>query len=141
MIKLLYEASNAGVKIRMVVRGICSLVPGIKGQSENIHITSILDRFLEHGRMYVFGNGGNEKIYIGSADWMKRNLSHRIEVITPILDADVQKTLRALLDIQLNDTAKARIIDKDQNNHYVSEEKNGERAQLNTYHYFEGVNE
>ena len=91
--------------------------------------------------MYVFGNGGNEKIYIGSADWMKRNLSHRIEVITPILDADVQKTLRALLDIQLNDTAKARIIDKDQNNHYVSEEKNGERAQLNTYHYFEGVNE
>ncbi|MDC7994563.1 polyphosphate kinase 1 [Altibacter sp. HG106] len=137
MIKLLYKASNAGVNIRMVVRGICSLVPGIKGQSENIYITSILDRFLEHGRMYVFGNEGEEKVFIGSADWMKRNLSHRIEVVTPVLDPDIRKTLRKLLDIQLSDTAKARILDKDQKNEYVSEEKEGNRAQLDTYQYFE----
>ncbi|WP_313791283.1 phospholipase D-like domain-containing protein [Lacinutrix neustonica] len=86
MIKLLYKASNAGVKIRLLIRGICCLVPGIKGQSENITVTSIIDRFLEHGRVYLFGNNGDEKLFIGSADWMTRNLSHRIEVVTPVLD-------------------------------------------------------
>ncbi|MDX1472257.1 MAG: polyphosphate kinase 1, partial [Flavobacteriaceae bacterium] len=113
MINLLYKANNAGVKIRLIVRGICCLVPGIEGQSENILITSVLDRFLEHGRVYLFGNGGYEKLYIGSADWMTRNLTHRIEVITPILDKDHHKTIKNLLEIQLADNVKARIIDKD----------------------------
>lgn len=120
MIKLLYKASNAGVKIRLIIRGICCLVPGIKGQSEHITVTSIIDRFLEHGRIYIFGNGGKEKIYIGSADWMTRNLDHRIEVITPILDADIVTQLKNILELQLNDEIKSRIIDAKQNNNYVS---------------------
>ena len=136
MIKLLYKASNAGVKVRLLVRGMCSLVPGIKGQSENICITSILDRFLEHGRIYIFGNNGEEKMYIGSADWMKRNLSHRIEVVTPVLDDDHHTTIKELIDIQLNDNTKARIIDADQKNEYVKHTKPAVRAQYDTYDYF-----
>ncbi|WP_339701969.1 polyphosphate kinase 1 [uncultured Marixanthomonas sp.] len=136
MIKMLYKASNAGVKIRLLVRGICSIVPGIKDQSENIQVTSILDRFLEHGRIYIFGNDGNEKMYIGSADWMKRNLSHRIEVVTPILDQDHHNTIRELIEIQLNDNVKARIIDPDQKNEYVKHGKPAVRAQYDTYNYF-----
>ncbi|RDK83825.1 polyphosphate kinase 1 [Marinirhabdus gelatinilytica] len=136
MIKLLYRASNAGVTIRLLVRGICSLVPGVKGQSENIHITSILDRFLEHGRVYIFGNNGDPKIFIGSADWMKRNLSHRIEVVTPILDEDHKKTLLDLIELQLQDNVKARIIDEQQKNTYVSNDSDKLQAQLATYDYF-----
>ncbi|GAA4275848.1 polyphosphate kinase 1 [Aquimarina mytili] len=119
MIDLLYQANNAGVTIRAVVRGICCLVPGIEGQSEHIHITSIVDRFLEHGRVYVFANGGNEKMYIGSADWMTRNLDHRIEVMIPVLDNDVYFKLRRMIQLQLDDTVKARIINEDQDNTYV----------------------
>ena len=129
MIKLLYKASNAGVKIRLLIRGICCLIPGIEGQSENIVITSIVDRFLEHGRIYVFGNSGKEKMYLGSADWMTRNLDHRIEVITPILDPDIHLKLKELLDIQLNDTIKSRLIDANQNNNYVEKDALGESSQ------------
>ncbi|WP_179344176.1 polyphosphate kinase 1 [Winogradskyella ursingii] len=136
MIKLLYRANNAGVKIQLIVRGICSLVPGIKNQSEHIEVISILDRFLEHGRVYIFGNNGEEKMYIGSADWMTRNLSHRIEVLTPILDKDIHKTLKDLIDIQLSDNVKARIIDADQKNTYLKNSKKEVRAQYATYAYF-----
>ena len=129
MIKLLYKASNAGVKVRLLIRGICCLVPGVKGQSENIYITSIVDRFLEHGRLYVFGNNGKEKMYLGSADWMTRNLDHRIEVITPVLDRDIHLRLKELLDLQLNDTIKSRVIDSNQNNNYVAENTLGESSQ------------
>ena len=139
MIELLYKASNAGVKIELIVRGICSLVPGIKGQSENIAVTSILDRFLEHGRVYIFGNSGKEKMLIGSADWMKRNLSHRIEVLTPILDKDIHKKIRELIDIQLADNTKARIIDADQENEYVRNDAPEVRAQYATYEYFKNL--
>jgi len=136
MIKLLYRASTAGVKIRLLVRGICSLVPGIKGQSENIYITSILDRYLEHGRVYIFGNNGDPKIFIGSADWMKRNLSHRIEVVTPILDEDHKKTILELIDIQIKDNVKARMIDAHQKNEYVANNHEKIQSQLATYDYF-----
>lgn len=137
MIKLLYEASNKGVKIRLLVRGMCSLVPGIKGQSKNIKVTSILDRFLEHGRIYIFGNGGEEKMYIGSADWMTRNLTHRIEVVTPILDPDNFKIIRDVIDIELTDNVKARIIDAEQKNDYVKNGKKSEiRSQYEIYEYF-----
>jgi len=140
MIKLLYEASNKGVKIRLLVRGICTLVPGIKGQSKNIKVTSILDRFLEHGRVYIFGNGGEEKMYIGSADWMTRNLTHRIEVATPILDPDHFKTIRDVIDIELADTVKARVIDADQKNDYVKLGKKPEiRSQYEIYEYFKNM--
>lgn len=136
MIKLLYRASKAGVKIQLLIRGICSLVPGIKGQSENITVTSILDRFLEHGRIYIFGNDGDEKLYIGSADWMTRNLSHRIEVVTPILDKGHHQTIRELINLQLNDTVKARTIDPHQKNEYVKSDVKATRSQLATYEYF-----
>lgn len=129
MIDILYKANNAGVKIRLLIRGICCLVPGIKGQSENIYITSIVDRFLEHGRVYIFGNAGREKLYIGSADWMTRNLDHRIEVITPILDKDIQARIRAVVQLQLNDDVKARIIDAKQQNKYIGVFPNKQSSQ------------
>ncbi|MCC1483171.1 polyphosphate kinase 1 [Winogradskyella immobilis] len=133
MIKLLYKASNAGVKIRLFIRGICCLIPGVEGQSENIYITSIVDRFLEHGRLYIFGNNGEEKMYLGSADWMTRNLDHRIEVITPVLDRDIHLKLKELLDLQLNDTTKSRIIDCDQINNYVEKGSLKESSQHTIY--------
>lgn len=139
MIKLLYEASQKGVHIRLLIRGICTLVPGIKGQSENIYVTSILDRFLEHGRVYIFGNGGDEQMYIGSADWMTRNLSHRIEVVTPVLDPDHFKTIRDLIDIELDDNVKARIIDAKQKNEYVKNDEPEVRSQYATYEYFKNL--
>jgi len=135
MIKLLYRASTAGVKIKLLIRGMCSLVPGIKGQSENIEVVSIIDRFLEHGRVYIFGNNGDDKIYIGSADWMTRNLNHRIEVVTPIYDEDHKKTIRDLVEIQLNDTVKARIIDVAQTNKYVPKADSNIQSQLAMYEY------
>ena len=136
MIKLLYKASNAGVNIRLLIRGMCSLVPGIKDQSENITVTSIIDRFLEHGRVYLFGNDGKEKLFIGSADWMTRNLSHRIEVITPVLDPDNFKILKDILELQLADNVKARIIDAEQKNEYVNNGNAPLQSQLATYNYF-----
>lgn len=140
MIKLLYEASNKGVKIRLIVRGICSLVPGIKGQSKNIKIISILDRFLEHGRVYIFGNGGDEKVYIGSADWMTRNLTHRIEVVTPVLDPQNIQVIRDVIDIELGDSIKARVIDADQSNTYVTKEGKPQiRSQYAIYDYFKNL--
>ena len=84
IIHKLYDASNAGVKIRLIIRGICCLVPGVKGISENIEVVSIVDRFLEHARVFVFHNGGDEQVYLSSADWMERNLSYRIETTFPV---------------------------------------------------------
>lgn len=136
MIKLLYRASKAGVKIRLLIRGICCLVPGIKGQSENIRIISVIDRFLEHGRVYIFGSGEDRKMYIGSADWMTRNLSHRIEVVTPILDSDIAEQIMELIEIQLADNVKARLIDAKQKNEYVPHDTPAVQSQLETYDYF-----
>jgi polyphosphate kinase len=133
MIVLLYKASNAGVKIKLLVRGICCLVPGIQEQSENIEITSIVDRFLEHGRVYIFCNAGKEKMYTGSADWMTRNLDHRIEVIVPILDKDIKNDIRTFIDLQLNDEVKARLIDAKQSNTYVKTNSSEESSQQLTY--------
>lgn len=133
LINLLYKASTAGVKIRILVRGICCLVPGIKGQSDNIYITSIVDRFLEHARVYIFANGGKELMYMGSADLMTRNIDHRIEVITPILDPDNYVKMRKAVQLQLDDLVKARIIDGLQKNKYVTSNDTGLSSQLKTY--------
>lgn len=141
MIKKLYKASNAGVEVRLLIRGMCSLVPGIEGQSENIYITSIVDRFLEHGRIYIFGNDGDEQIYIGSADWMTRNLTHRIEVVTPILDESHKKTVWEIINIELNDNVKARIIDAEQKNEYVKNSEKKVQSQLAIYDYFKSLTE
>lgn len=119
MIELLYKASNAGVKIRLLIRGFTCLIPGVPGMSENIYITGILDQFLEHGRIYVFENGGDQRIFFGSADWMTRNLDSRIEVIAPIYDKDIAAEFKDILELQLNDTVKARILDEAESNEYV----------------------
>jgi polyphosphate kinase len=118
MIDALYQASQAGVKIRLIVRGICSLVPGIPGVSENIEAISIVDKYLEHSRIFVFCNSGTPKYYISSADWMTRNLDHRVEVACPIYDPNIQSELQTYLDIQWQDNTKARILDKAQDNRY-----------------------
>ena len=120
MIKKLYQASEAGVKIKMIVRGICSLVTELKGYSDNIEVISIVDKFLEHSRILVFAGNGEEKYFISSADWMYRNLDHRSEVALPVYDKELQKQLMTYLLIQWNDNVKARIIDQDQKNVYRS---------------------
>ena len=111
VIKKLYDASNAGVQIKLIVRGICCLVPGIKNSSENIQVISIIDRFLEHARVYVFGNDGKEKVYLASADWMTRNLINRVECAFPIYDTEAKQAVMDILNLQWNDQAKARKID------------------------------
>ncbi|MDH3269190.1 MAG: polyphosphate kinase 1, partial [Ignavibacteria bacterium] len=134
MIKKLCEASQAGVKIKLIIRGICCLVPGIKGLSENIETISIVDRFLEHARVYVFHNNGDIKYFLSSADGMKRNLSRRIEVAFPIYDDTIKKSLQKMIDLQWNDNLKARMIDKDQKNDYKRNKiENNIRSQYEIY--------
>ncbi|EPB65460.1 polyphosphate kinase, partial [Ancylostoma ceylanicum] len=118
IIEWLYKASNAGVKIKMIIRGICCLVPGIPGQSENIIVYSIVDRFLEHARIIKFHNGGTPLYFISSADWMERNLDKRIEVTCPIHDKQLQEEIDLIFDYQLKGNSKTRIIGKYQKNKY-----------------------
>ncbi len=136
MIDKLYEASRAGVKIQMIVRGLCCLVPGVKGMSENIEVISIIDKFLEHTRLYIFANNNEPKIYISSADWMTRNINHRVEVSCPIYDEDIKLELQHLFDICWNDNVKARIINKNQDNNYRRNNNPKVRAQFDTYNYY-----
>jgi polyphosphate kinase len=134
MIEKLYAASQAGVKIRMVVRGICALIPGIKGLSENIEVVSIVDRYLEHSRIFIFCNGGEERTYISSADWMIRNLDNRVEVTAPIVDPDIQRELRQFMQIQFADNTKTRLINAAQDNPYRARAGHKARsAQQDTY--------
>ena len=136
MIAKLYQASNAGVKIRIIVRGICALVPGVVGMSENIEAISIVDRFLEHSRIYVFENGGEPMYYISSADWMARNLDTRIEISCPIYDPVLQKEIKDILDIQWSDNVKARLINSQQSNQYRASTSTVKiRAQEKIYQY------
>lgn len=136
LIKKLYQASNAGVKIQMIIRGICSLIPGIKGMSENIEAVSIVDRYLEHSRIFVFGNGGNELYFFSSADWMTRNLDYRVEVTCPVYSKELQQELRTMLNIQLSGNVKARIIDEFQTNKYKrNNTKTKIRSQVAFYNY------
>ncbi len=137
IIDLLYDASEAGVKVRLLVRGFTCLVPGVNDLSENIYMTSIVDRFLEHGRIYLFENDGNEELYFGSADWMTRNLDRRIEVIAPVYDKDIAREFKDILEIQFNDNVKARIQDPEEKNNFV-QPQSGEkkiRSQYEIYNY------
>ncbi|GHT53531.1 polyphosphate kinase [Bacteroidia bacterium] len=138
MIEKLYEASQAGVKIRMIVRSECRLVPQQEGLSEHIEVRSIVDKYLEHGRLFIFHNNGDEKMYISSGDFMARNLDRRIEVATPILDENIKQTLRKVFDIQWNDNVKAREIPA--NNYVVSDGEEKHRAQEELYDFFEKKN-
>ena len=135
MIEKLYEASQAGVKIQMIVRGVCGLLPQVQGLSENIEVISIVDRFLEHSRLYIFGNNGNPLYYISSADWMSRNLNNRVEVSCPIYQKDIQQQLWDTFHLAWNDRVKARIIDKDQQNAYRSQQQ-GQSSQEAIYNYY-----
>lgn len=136
MIDALYEANNAGVKIDLIIRGICSLVPGVEGQSENINAISIVDKYLEHSRIFVFCNEGDTKYYISSADWMVRNLDKRVEVATPIYDPDIQKEIRDFMKMQFNDRKKTRIINEKQDNPYlISVDDKEVRCQDEIYDY------
>ena len=135
--KKLCEASQAGVKIQLIIRGICVLVPGVKGQSENIEAISIVDKFLEHSRVLVFCNGGNAKYFISSADWMIRNFDHRIEVACPIYSREIQRELLTMLQIQLKDNTKSRLISNTQPNQYHHDHGAIRiRSQEETYRYF-----
>ncbi len=136
MIEKLYEASRAGVQVFLIIRGICSLAPGIKGHSENIQAISIVDRFLEHARVFWFHHGGEEKVFLSSADWMVRNLSYRIETAFPIYDPEKKLEIADYLSIQLSDNVKARVLDLEQSNSYKRENPDMPiRSQLETYYY------
>ncbi len=137
MIDRLYEASIAGVKIRIIVRGLCCIIPGVPGMSMNIRALSIIDRYLEHARVFIFHNGGEEKYYVASADWMTRNLTHRVEVGFPVYDESIRKELRQFIDMQLEDNTKARIIAKGKLNKYKRPSNGGEKieAQIDFYKY------
>jgi polyphosphate kinase len=113
MIRLLYHASQAGVRIDLLVRGVCCLRPGLPGVSDNIRVTSIVGRFLEHSRVYYFRNGGNEEIYLGSSDLMSRNINRRVEVLFPLENQVFVAQLKEVLFLYLADTAKARIMNAD----------------------------
>jgi len=118
VIEKLYSASKAGVKIRLIVRGICSLVPGLPGISENIEAISIVDKFLEHNRVFIFHNLGKPELFIGSADLMTRNLDHRIEIVMPIMDEKIKKQLTTIMELQWKDNVKARIFNETQSNFF-----------------------
>lgn len=122
MVTKLYQASKAGVKIDIVIRGNCSLVPGIKGLSENIRCVGIIDRYLEHSRILIFANGGKPRYFLGSADWMPRNLLNRIEVLTPVYDEELQADLMRTISYGMRDTMNGRIVDGKGTNNFVEGE-------------------
>jgi polyphosphate kinase len=124
MIRLLYRASQAGVKVELLVRGLCCLRPSVSGFSDNIRVTSIVGRFLEHSRVYYFRNGGAEKIYLGSADLMRRNLSHRVEILFPVGNPKLVHRLKDILDVQLADVRKSNYLQSD--GHYVRSTTSGQ---------------
>ncbi|WP_045689975.1 polyphosphate kinase 1 [Hymenobacter sp. AT01-02] len=138
MILKLYEASQAGVRVELLIRGISCLVPDLPGQSENISQRGMVDRYLEHARVYVFGNGGEEKVYVASSDWMARNLDRRVEVAFPILQDDLRAEVRYLLDLQRKDNVKSR----DFHNRFIGQEDveaGRVQAQLETYQYLKKI--
>lgn len=136
IISKLYEASRAGVQIDMIVRGVCCLIPGVKGMSENIRVISVVDKFLEHPRVYIFENDGDPQMYISSADWMTRNIDNRVEVACPILDKDLQQELLDTFMISWKDNVKARLVNTKNQNAFVSNQEKAIRSQWATYAYF-----
>lgn len=137
LIKKLYQANNAGVKTQLIVRGICCLIPGVAGKSENIEAISIVDRFLEHARFMRFENNGSPKYYLSSADWMERNIDKRIEVAVPILEPKLQKELDLIFDMQWKGNVKVRLLDKKMKNAYRNRgEEETFQAQLELYQHY-----
>ncbi len=140
MMKKVYQAAQAGVNVKLIVRGIFGLQVGINGFSENITAISIVDKYLEHSRIFLFGAGGKEKMFISSADWMPRNLNRRIEVACPIYDEEIKEELKEMLQIQLKDNSKSRILDPLLSNEYSKENpENKFRAQEDYYNYIKSI--
>lgn len=138
MIDKLYEASQAGVKIDLIIRAICCVIPQIPRLSENIVLYRLVDRFLEHARVFIFHNEGNEEMYIGSADWMKRNLYRRIEVCYPVYDKEVESEIKKIIHYQISDNIKSKVLDKHLNHHPNKEDVTKPvRAQEATYEWLE----
>jgi polyphosphate kinase len=139
LIDKLYEASQAGVEVKMIVRGVCCLVPGVKGLSENIKVISVVDKYLEHPRVYIFKNAGDRKIYLSSADWMTRNIENRVEVGCPIYDKDLQQEILDTFNISWNDNIKARIVNQTPQNNITKphDRESKQRSQWLTYAYYE----
>lgn len=135
IINYLYQASNAGVKIRLIIREMLSLVPGLKNSSENINAIGIVDRFLEHSRFLIFCDGGNDQVYLTSADFMPRNLDYRIEVTCPVFDKSIRDEIKNIFEIQWNDNVKARIFDEIQSNTLVNNDKRTNQSQVEIYNY------
>lgn len=136
LIRSLYDASRAGVKIEMIVRGICCLIPGKKNMSDNIEVISIVDRFLEHTRFMIFNNDGNNKTFISSADWMTRNLDNRVEVTCPILQDDLKNEILDIFNIYWSDNIKARMVNINFDDKSRVSNKNEYRSQKNIYNYY-----
>ena len=136
LINKLYEAAKAGVEIKMVVRGIFCLLTESKKFKIPMQAISIVDEYLEHARVMIFHNGGKEKTFISSADWMVRNIDHRIEVACPIFEKNIQQEIKDIMQIQLKDNIKARILDNDLSNQYVNPRNTKKiRSQVETYNY------
>ena len=136
IIEKLYDASRAGVKIQLIVRGVCCLIPGIKGMSENIETISVVDKFLEHTRLMVFENDGDPLVYLSSADWMTRNLDNRVEVSCPIYDPDIKQDLLDTFTITWNDNVKARMLNSGVPNMYKKSSAQHSRTQIDLYNYY-----
>ncbi len=139
IISKLYEASNAGVKIEMIVRGVCCLIPGVKNMSENIKVISVVDKYLEHPRIYIFENAGKTKVYISSADWMTRNFENRIEVTCPIYDIDLQNQIIDTFNISWKDNVKSRLINELKLRNIRKQNIIKTRSQFETYKYFKNL--
>lgn len=137
MVERLYNASKAGVPIKIIARGICCLIPGIRGLSDKIKVISIVDRFLEHARVFHFHHAGEDKVFVSSADWMTRNLSFRVETVFPIYTKKLKQQVLDIIDLQWSDNVKSRIIDKRQANKYkINTTDMPIRSQLETYFYY-----
>ncbi len=140
IIDKLYEASCHGVKIKMIVRGICCLIPGLKNLSENIEVISIIDRFLEHSRVYIFENSGDNSVYISSADFMTRNIENRVEVATPIYDKLLRKQINDVFEIAWNDNVKARFVNRAKSKDIIKPSSSDKlRSQWSTYDYYKSL--
>jgi len=137
MIEALYVASQAGVKIQMIVRGVCCLIPKVKGMSENIEVISVVDKYLEHTRLLIFENNGNPQVFISSADWMTRNIENRVEVSCPIYDASCKQELIDTFSVCWSETVKARQINTGNTNQYRAQQHSEVRSQFATYDYYQ----
>ena len=136
MVDKLYEASREGVKIQLIIRGVCCLIPGVQGMSDNIEAISVVDKFLEHPRVFIFGNSGKPKVFISSADWMTRNLDNRVEVGCKIYDDDIKQELIDTFEISWKDNVKARVFSEKQDNAYRQNDNPKVRSQFEMYNYY-----